>query len=116
MHGVSEPLLTAGMRPHAVQHACCPAHDPRHVAQEHRTDPHRSRLHRLVPSIGRIFTDLPLLRAFQEYDRHFNISRRRFVPPNFAEIRHILNIAQVRPAQILQLDAMQKRAQSSQCA
>ena len=65
-------------------------------SQEHRSDASRSRLKRLVPGIGQIFTDLPLVAAFREYDAHFSISRRRFVRPNFAEIRHILNIAQVR--------------------
>jgi hypothetical protein len=34
-----------------------------------------------------------LLRA--EYDEFFSLSRRKFVLPNFAEIRHVLNIAQV---------------------
>lgn len=63
--------------------------------QEHRKDPKRSQLKRLVPAIGTMFTDLPLMRAFREYDEFFALSRRRFVPPNFAEIRHILNIAQV---------------------
>ena len=28
------------------------------------------------------------------YDEFFALSRRRFVPPNFAEMRHVLNIAQ----------------------
>ena len=36
-----------------------------------------------------------LVEAFQEYDEFFALSRRQYVPPNFAEIRHILNIAQV---------------------
>lgn len=31
-----------------------------------------------------------------EYDEFFALSRRQYVPPNFAELRHILNIAQVR--------------------
>lgn len=37
-----------------------------------------------------------LVDAFQEYDEFFALSRRQYVPPNFAELRHILNIAQVR--------------------
>lgn len=32
--------------------------------------------------------------AFNEYDEFFALSRRQYVPPNFAELRHILNIAQ----------------------
>jgi IMP and pyridine-specific 5'-nucleotidase len=34
--------------------------------------------------------------AFLEYDEFFALSRRKYVPPNFAEMRHVLNIAQVR--------------------
>lgn len=33
--------------------------------------------------------------ALEEYDLFSHISQRRYVPPNFAEIRHILNISQV---------------------
>lgn len=36
-----------------------------------------------------------LVDAFMEYDEFFALSRRQYVPPNFAELRHILNIAQV---------------------
>ena len=39
-----------------------------------------------------------LVDAFIEYDEFFALSRRQYVPPNFAELRHILNIAQVRSA------------------
>jgi IMP-specific 5'-nucleotidase len=74
--------------------ACSCVADHCRLSQEHRQDADRSKLKRLVPSIGQMFTDLPLVAAFKEYDRHFTLSRRRFVPPNFAEIRHILNIAQ----------------------
>lgn len=62
---------------------------------EHRRDPRQSRLRRMVPSIGSFFTPIKLVEAFQEYDEFFALSRRQYVPPNFAEIRHILNIAQV---------------------
>ena len=54
---------------------------------EHRNDPRRSKLKQLVPSVGAIFTDLPLRAAFQEFDSYFALSRRRFVLPNVAEIR-----------------------------
>ena len=63
---------------------------------EHRRQPRDSRLRRMVPSIGSFFTPLRLVDAFLEYDEFFALSRRKYVPPNFAEIRHILNIAQVR--------------------
>lgn len=59
--------------------------------------PRRSWLSRMVPSIGSFFTPLNLVDAFLEYDTFFALSRRRYVPPNFAEIRHVLNIAQVPP-------------------
>lgn len=62
---------------------------------EHFEDPKRSTLSRLIPSIGCFHTPLPLVRALQEYDDFALLSRRKFVPPNFAEIRHVLNIAQV---------------------
>lgn len=62
---------------------------------EHRQDPRRSRLRRLVPQLGNFFTGLKLLDAFKEYDTVFSLSRRKYIPPNFAELRHIVNIAQV---------------------
>eukprot|EP00887_Chlorella_sp_A99_P006869 scaffold2.g6869.t1 len=62
---------------------------------EHRKEPRQSRLRRLVPLLGSFFTPLRLVDAFLEYDEFFALSRRQYVPPNFAEIRHILNIAQV---------------------
>lgn len=62
---------------------------------EHRRDPRNSRLKRMVPTVGSFFTPLKLVEAFKEFDQFFALSRRKYVPPNFAEIRHILNIAQV---------------------
>ena len=50
----------------------------------------------MVPKLGAFFTPLRLVDAFQEYDEFFALSRRKYVPPNFAELRHILNIAQAR--------------------
>lgn len=50
-----------------------------------------------------------LVAAFEEYDEFFALSRRLYVPPNFAELRHILNIAQVhgsaRRLQLITFDA-----------
>ncbi len=62
---------------------------------EHRKDPRNSKLRRMVPTIGTFFTPMKLVEAFKEYDEFFALSRRQYVPPNFAEIRHVLNIAQV---------------------
>ncbi len=50
-----------------------------------------------MPVVGSFFTPLKLVEAFNEYDEFFALSRRRYVPPNFAEMRHVLNIAQVAP-------------------
>ena len=49
----------------------------------------------MVPSVGSFFTPIQLVDAFREYDEFFALSRRRYVPPNFAELRHVLNLAQV---------------------
>lgn len=45
--------------------------------------------------MGNFYTPLRLVDALNEYDSFFALSRRRYVPPNFAEMRHVLNIAQV---------------------
>mgnify|MGYP002775229062 FL=1 len=63
--------------------------------REHFEDPRRSTLKRLVPSVERFYSQLPLVQALQEYDQFSSLSRRKYVPPNFAEVRHVLNIAQV---------------------
>mmetsp|Transcript_6193 Transcript_6193/g.9556 ORF Transcript_6193/g.9556 Transcript_6193/m.9556 type:complete len:460 (+) Transcript_6193:483-1862(+) len=66
--------------------------------KEHKSDWERSTLSRLVPSVGRMFTNLPLRRALKEYDVFASLTRRKYIKPNFAEIRHILNLAQVHAA------------------
>jgi len=63
--------------------------------KEHKKQPEKSKLRQLVPTIGNFFTQLNLMPAFREYDEFFALSRRKHIGPNFAEIRHILNIAQV---------------------
>jgi IMP and pyridine-specific 5'-nucleotidase len=54
-----------------------------------------TRLHKMVPQVGYFFHSLPLTKALKEYDEFSHLTKRQFVLPNFAEIRHILNIAQV---------------------
>ncbi|KAK6462123.1 IMP 5'-nucleotidase [Scheffersomyces coipomensis] len=54
-----------------------------------------SRLRKLVPSVGRFFTPLPLNEAFLVEDERRSISKRRLVSPSFNDIRVILNTAQV---------------------
>eukprot|EP00798_Chlamydomonas_sp_ICE-L_P014649 gene14649-20683_t len=63
--------------------------------QEHIQDSKRSRLVRLIPRIGTFQKPLKLVEAFKEYDRVFALSRRKYIAPNFAELRHIVNIAHV---------------------
>eukprot|EP00246_Nothoceros_aenigmaticus_P018317 TRINITY_DN9538_c0_g1_i1.p1 TRINITY_DN9538_c0_g1~~TRINITY_DN9538_c0_g1_i1.p1 ORF type:complete len:134 (+),score=9.43 TRINITY_DN9538_c0_g1_i1:378-779(+) len=63
--------------------------------REHFEDPKRSTLSRLVRPVGRFYINLPLVQTLLEYDEFSSLSRRRYVPPNFAEIRHVLNIAQM---------------------
>ena len=54
-----------------------------------------SNLYRQVPKLGYYFHPLPLRRALGEYDEFCALTKRRYVRPNFAEVRHIINIAQV---------------------
>lgn len=55
----------------------------------------RSRLRKLVPSLGRFFTSLPLADAFLLEDERRAISKRRLVSPSFNDVRMILNTAQI---------------------
>lgn len=54
-----------------------------------------SRLRKLVPSVGKFFTPLPLTEAFLIEDSRRLISKRRLVSPSFNDVRIILNTAQV---------------------
>ena len=54
-----------------------------------------SNIYRQVPKLGFIFHPLPLSKALAEYDEFCALTKRRYVRPNFAEVRHIINIAQV---------------------
>lgn len=62
---------------------------------EHQLKKSHSFLSLVVPSIGLFFTPLNVTAAMLEYNSFANISHRVFVRPNFAEVRHVLNIAQV---------------------
>lgn len=61
--------------------------DPKYVSS--------SRLRRLVPSVGKFFTRLPLQKAFLIEDQRKQISKRRLVSPSFNDVRSILNTAQI---------------------
>eukprot|EP01116_Phalansterium_solitarium_P024168 TRINITY_DN8775_c0_g1_i2.p1 TRINITY_DN8775_c0_g1~~TRINITY_DN8775_c0_g1_i2.p1 ORF type:complete len:183 (+),score=62.83 TRINITY_DN8775_c0_g1_i2:142-690(+) len=69
------------------------------AAEHHRRgendEPGQSKLSLMVPSMGRLFTPLSLQDAFLEYNRRVGLTARRYVPPSFNDVRHILNIAQV---------------------
>lgn len=58
--------------------------------------PNQARLKTLCPSIGTFFTPLPLVDAFKELDMERSFAGRRFVPPSFNDIRHLLNRAQIK--------------------
>ncbi len=90
-----DPLIEFMLAMHATHTADEVAAKFEGWVADHRRDPHRSRLKRLIPGIGAFFTPLPLTQALAEYDEFFALSRRVYVPPNFAELRHVLNIAQV---------------------
>lgn len=69
------------------------------LIEEHRQKSRQgkgSRLKTLVPTVGTFFTPLPLQQAFKEYDNKFCLTARRFVPISFDDVRHILNLAQVK--------------------
>lgn len=67
------------------------------TAVRHQNDNtvNRSRLKHLVSTVGTFFTPLYLEQAFEYQDRRHGISRRRFVPPSFNDIRLTLNTAQL---------------------
>ncbi|KAJ3400763.1 IMP 5'-nucleotidase, partial [Chytridiales sp. JEL 0842] len=66
-----------------------------HILHQNSGLPELSRLSQLVPGIGRFFTPLPLRKSFIENDKYRSIASRRYVPPSFNDIRHVLNLAQV---------------------
>ncbi|CCX05211.1 IMP-specific 5-nucleotidase [Pyronema domesticum] len=66
-----------------------------HIQCDNAGTPERSKLRFLVPSVGRFFTPLSLVKAFEIQDEKRAISSRRFVAPSFNDIRLILNTAQI---------------------
>ncbi|KAI5285546.1 IMP 5'-nucleotidase, partial [Ascosphaera aggregata] len=74
--------------------------DVEHLIQDHAEHEQSqtagvSKLKLLIPSIGSFFTPLPLADAFWHEDNLRQISKRRFVPPSFNDIRMILNTSQM---------------------
>jgi IMP and pyridine-specific 5'-nucleotidase len=66
------------------------------LVREHRVKGTSSRLHQLVPSISTFHTDLFLRDAFVMYNDKFAITKRNHIAPTFNEIRHILNLSQLK--------------------
>jgi len=64
------------------------------LLDEHYKDStHFLRLRRLCPSIGKLFCRMNIIEALHEYDQGVRITKRKFVPPSFKEVRQIINIA-----------------------
>ena len=64
---------------------------------EHVSNPNatNTRICKYLPKPPRFFLPLDLVDALKEYDRKCHLLHRRYVPPTFKEIRHILNLATV---------------------
>ena len=54
--------------------------------------------HKLLSSFAFYFKLRRYTWALAEYDEFCALTKRRYVMPNFAEVRHIINIAQAGPA------------------
>jgi len=65
------------------------------MVREHIENPEFSRLSSLISTLGSFFTELRLVDALNKYDKDYAVRNRRFIPPSFTEIRHILNLAQL---------------------
>lgn len=65
------------------------------LINEHRRNMIGSKLSQAVPGMGKVHTPLPLRKAYEEYDKKYFITKRKFIRPSFNEIRHIVNLAQV---------------------
>ncbi len=70
--------------------------DIEELVEQHMKNPERSSLRMIVSTIGTFFTKLPLRKAFIEYDAKYRITARKHIPPSFNDIRHILNLAQIK--------------------
>ena len=80
------------------------------VAEHRILGAETSRLAQLVPTIGDFFTPLLLRSAWDEYDRKYGVSKRRFINVSFNEIRHVCNLAQLKAFDIQAQQAANERA------
>ena len=95
-------LLFNLMRDSDLKDACEHAE---HLIYDHLAGVHSAELARLAPelvdppessrTVRRLHSALPLSEAFRKYDRMTHISSRKKVPPQFREVRNIVNLAQV---------------------
>mmetsp|Transcript_36965 Transcript_36965/g.80525 ORF Transcript_36965/g.80525 Transcript_36965/m.80525 type:complete len:426 (-) Transcript_36965:134-1411(-) len=65
------------------------------LVREFQRNPKENRLKKIVPKMCKLHTDLLVIEAFYWYDEIFRLSTRRHVRPSFADLRHILNFAQM---------------------
>ena len=65
------------------------------LVYEFQRNPKQNRLKKIVPNMCKLHTDLWVIDAYHWYDEIFKLSTRRHVRPSFADLRHILNFAQV---------------------
>jgi IMP and pyridine-specific 5'-nucleotidase len=49
----------------------------------------------LCPGLGNFFVELDVVSALYEYDFQYNVSKRKWVPLTFSEVRSVLNLAVV---------------------
>lgn len=72
------------------------------LVDEHRKFAGTERVSRLrvhCPSVMSFHTPLPLCDAFKQYDEKYAVTSRRHTAPTFNEIRHTINLAQVKALQ-----------------
>jgi IMP and pyridine-specific 5'-nucleotidase len=65
------------------------------LIHEFMRNPKQNRLRKIVPNMSTLHTDLMVVEAYYWYDEIFKLSTRRHVRPSFADLRHILNFAQM---------------------
>lgn len=78
------------------------------VEQTSNPDCTTNRLLKYLPSPPKFFLPLGLVEALQEYHERTHLLSRRFVPPTFKEVRHILNISVVRAINVVIFASFQR--------
>eukprot|EP00241_Pyramimonas_parkeae_P019021 CAMPEP_0114298186 /NCGR_PEP_ID=MMETSP0059-20121206/12284_1 /TAXON_ID=36894 /ORGANISM="Pyramimonas parkeae, Strain CCMP726" /LENGTH=385 /DNA_ID=CAMNT_0001420531 /DNA_START=88 /DNA_END=1242 /DNA_ORIENTATION=+ len=65
------------------------------LVEEFIRNPNKNRLKQQIPQMRIVHSPLHLVEAFKWYDSVYKLSTRLHVKPSFADLRHILNIAQM---------------------